>query len=268
MSATDKLRVEHDGHVVTLTLDMPDTRNALTDPDLRDALVGACAEIDADLEVRCAILTGAGRAFSSGGNLKHMADGVGMFGGTTAEVRDGYRAGIQQVARALWRCEVPMIAAVNGPAYGAGCDTACYCDIRIASTRATFAENFVAVGIIPGDGGAWLLPRQLGLARAAEMTFTADPIDADTALAWGLVTRVVEPEELLPEAHRLAARIARNPPRQLRMAKRLLRQGLDTTLDQTLEASASLQAICHGTEDHAEAVAALLERREPTFTGR
>jgi len=268
MSPSEHLRYEQNGHVVTLTLDQPDTRNALTDRDLCTAIVEAVERIGVDPAVRCAILTGAGKAFSSGGNLKHMRDRTGTFAGDPADVRDGYREGIQRVPRAMWACEVPLIAAVNGPAYGAGCDLTLMCDLRIASTAATFAENFVAVGLVPGDGGAWLLPRQIGLARAAEMTFTADPVDAATALDWGLVSRVVEPDELLPAAHELAARIARNPPRQLRMAKRLLREGLNTRLDSMLESASAFQGLCHHTEDHAEAVAALLERRTPTFTGR
>lgn len=265
---TDKLLYEQEGHIVTLTFNMPETRNALTDPDLAHAIVEAMGRINADMSVRCAIVTGAGKAFSSGGNLKHMKDKVSIFGGDALEARDGYRGGIQQVARAMWECEVPLIAAVNGPSYGAGCDTACLCDIRIASTRATFAENFVRVGLISGDGGAWLLPRQIGLSRAAEMTFTGEPVDAATALEWGLVSQVTEPEELLPEARNLAARIAYNPPRQLRLAKRLLREGLNTRLDTVLELAAAYQGACHQTEDHAEAVDALLEKRAAVFVGK
>lgn len=265
---SDKLIYEQDGHVVTLTLNMPEARNPLTDHDLCDAIVAAMARISADQSVRVAILTGAGKAFSSGGNLKHMKDKQGTFAGDAVAVKDGYRLGIQRVARAMWDCEVPLIAAVNGPAYGAGCDTTCLCDIRIASTRATFAENFVNVGLISGDGGAWLLPRQVGLSRAAEMTFTADPVDADTALAWGLVSKVVEPEALMDEARALAARIARNPPRQLRMAKRLLREGLNTRLSSVLQLAAAYQGACHQTADHDEAVDALLEKRPAVFDGR
>lgn len=210
---TEKLLYDQDGHVVTLTFNMPETRNALTDADLCDAIVAAMARIQADQSVRCAILTGAGSAFSSGGNLMHMKEKSSIFGGDAVDIKDGYRRGIQRVAKAIWECEVPLIAAVNGPAYGAGCDTTCLYDIRIASTRATFAENFVRVGLISGDGGAWLLPRQIGLSRAAKMTFTAEPVDAATALEWGLVSTLTEPEDLLPEARALAARIARNPPR-------------------------------------------------------
>ena len=264
----EKLLYDRDGHVVTVTFNMPETRNALTDLDLCAAIVEAMHRIGADQSVRCAIVTGAGKAFSSGGNLKHMKEKSSIFGGDAVAVKDGYRNGIQQVARAMWECEVPLIAAVNGPSYGAGCDTTCLCDIRIASTTASFAENFVRVGLISGDGGAWLLPRQIGLSRAAEMTFTAEPVDAATALEWGLVSKVVEPDELLPEARALAARIARNPPRHLRMAKRLLREGLNTRFDSLLQLAAAYQGACHQTQDHEEAVDSLLEKREPEFTGR
>ena len=161
-----------------------------------------------------------------------------------------------------------MSAAVNGPAYGAGCDLTLFGAIRIASETAVFAENFVNVGIISGDGGAWILPRQVGLSRAAEMAFTSDPIDAQTALDWGLVSRVTPPEGLLAAAMDLARRIARNPPRQLRLTKRLMREGTVASLDQVLELSAAYQGAVHQTEDHAEAVAALLERRDGTFTGK
>lgn len=264
---TEKLLFEQQDHVVTLTFNMPETRNALTDQDLAKAIVDAMHRINTDMSVRCAIVTGAGKAFSSGGNLKHMKDKVSIFGGDALEARDGYRGGIQQVAKAMWECEVPLIAAVNGPAYGAGCDTTCLCDIRIASTAATFAENFVRVGLISGDGGAWLLPRQIGLSRAAEMTFTGEPVNAATALEWGLVSKVVEPGELIAEARKLANRIAYNPPRQLRLAKRLLREGLNTRLDSVLELAAAFQGICHQTGDHDEAVDALLEKRPAVFKG-
>ncbi|MCV0424381.1 MAG: crotonase/enoyl-CoA hydratase family protein [Roseibium sp.] len=265
---TQKLLFTQQGHIVTLTLNMPETRNVLTDADLCEAVVEAMHKINRDQSVRCAILTGAGKAFSSGGNLKHMKQKTSIFGGDAIDAKDGYRAGIQRLAKAVWECEVPLIAAVNGPAYGAGCDVTCLCDIRVASTRATFAENFVRVGLISGDGGAWLLPRQVGLSRAAEMAFTGDPIDAETALSWGLVSKLTEPEDLMQEATKLAERIAQNPPRQLRMTKRLIREGLNTRFDSLLELAAAYQGACHQTEDHAEAVDALLEKRAASFTGR
>jgi enoyl-CoA hydratase/carnithine racemase len=151
---------------------------------------------------------------------------------------------------------VPTIAAVNGPAIGAGCDLACMCDIRIASTEARFAESFVKLGIIPGDGGAWWLQRVIGYARAAELSFTGEIIDAQTALGIGLVSRVVSAAELLPSARALAGRIAANPAPALRMAKRLLRHAQTSRLDETLELSAAMQALAHHTGEHDAAVAA------------
>jgi enoyl-CoA hydratase/carnithine racemase len=231
------------------------------------AFEDAIASVNADRTVRVVVLAANGPAFSSGGNVKHMRDRVGMFGGAPADVRDGYRQGIQRIPKALYHCEVPVIAAVGGPAIGAGCDLALMCDMRVASTAAKFAESFVKLGIIPGDGGAWLLPRAVGLARAAEMAFTGDAIDAETALEWGLVSRVVEPDELLPTAHALAARVAANPPQALRMTKKLLREGQHQSLESLLELSAAMQALAHHTRDHHEAVAAMLEKRPPKFVG-
>jgi enoyl-CoA hydratase/carnithine racemase len=164
--------------------------------------------------------------------------------------------------------EAPSIAAVNGPAIGAGCDLACMCDIRIASEKAQFAESFLKLGLVPGDGGAWLLPRIVGTSMAAELTYTGETLDAQRALACGLVSRVVPHEQLLPTARALAARIAGNPPQALRLSKRLLRESQHARLPDILELSAAFQAIVHESADHAEAVRAVLERRVPTFTGR
>jgi enoyl-CoA hydratase/carnithine racemase len=264
---SEAVLVERDGTVVTLTLNKPESRNPTTDPDILAALNDAFAQIAADPLIRCMVLTGAGNAFSAGGNLKHMRDREGGFGGNAADVAEKYRQGIQRTTLALYNLDVPTIAAVNGPAYGAGCDMACACDIRIAAADAVFAENFVKVGLISGDGGSWLLPRAVGLSRACEMSFTGDPVDAATALACGLVSRVVPAAELMQAARELAGRIAANPPRQLRMAKRLLREGQVTRLDTLLELAASLQGACHHTLDHEEAVRAFFEKRPPKFTG-
>ena len=253
--------------LVTLTLNRHETRNAISDDEMIEALEVACDRINQDPAIRCVILTGAGTAFSSGGNLKDMRDGVGMFSGTLPDIRQGYRHGIQRIPLAVSRLEVPVIAAVNGPAIGAGCDLAMMCDMRIASEKAVFAESFVKVGLIPGDGGAWFLPRVAGLSRANEMAFTGDPVDARQALAWGLVSEVVPADELLEAANRLARRVAVNPPLALRMTKQLIREGQAASLASLLEMSAALQALAHGTKDHAEAVAAILEKRSPRFTG-
>ena len=201
------------------------------------------------------ILTGAGKIFSAGGNVKDMADREGMFGLDALDQRRAYIDGIQRIPRALARFEVPLIAAVNGPAIGAGCDLVMMCDIRIASERASFAESFVQVGLIPGDGGTWFLPRAIGQERAAEMTFTGDRIDAATALAWGMVSRVVPHDELLSQAHALAERITKNPAHVLRMAKRLLQESRTGSLESTLGMAAAMQPLAHHDDEHEQRIA-------------
>jgi 2-(1,2-epoxy-1,2-dihydrophenyl)acetyl-CoA isomerase len=262
------LRYEQQGHVVVLTLNDPATRNALTGEGMFSAFEQAVLRINADLGIRAVILTGEGKAFCSGGNVRDMSEKSGMFGGTPEQIVEQYRTGIQRIPRALWRLDVPCIAAVNGPAIGAGCDLACMCDIRLASELAVFAESFVRVGIVAGDGGAWLLPRAVGYSRAAEMAFTGEALDAQAALSAGLVSRVVAPEELMKEAMVFAERIAFNPPHVLRWTKRLMREAQHERLDTILEMAAAYQALAHQTEDHAEAVAAMLEKRAPEFKGR
>ncbi len=246
------------GAVVTLTLNDPDARNALSAQAQWDAVVDACDRAQRDPGVKCLILTGAGSAFCAGGNVKDMKNKSGIAAGTPYEIREGYRNGIQRIPLALYNLDVPTIAAVNGAAIGAGCDLACMCDIRVASERAKFAESFVKLGIIPGDGGAWLLPRVVGMSKAAELTFTGDTIDAQQALACGLVSRVVPHESLMSEALALAARIAANSGPALRMAKRLLREGQHTRLDSLLEMSAAMQALAHHTPEHEVAIDAFL----------
>lgn len=254
--------------IVTLTLNRPEIRNAISDPDVIEAILEALERIDGDMSVRAAILTGAGSSFSSGGNLKKMGEQGGVNDPLPAQTRRNYRYGIQRIPLAFEALDVPVIAAVNGPAIGAGCDLACMCDIRIAAQSAYFAESFVKVGIVPGDGGAWLLPRVVGFSKACEMALTGDPVDAAEALACGLVSKVVPDAELLDHARALARRIAANPPHAVRMTKRLLREGQSVKLDTLLELSAAMQALAHATDDHKEAVAAMLGKRAPRFTGR
>ena len=264
---SDELLYEQDGHVVTLTMNRPEQMNALSYQETFEAFVSAADRIQNDLSVRCVILTGKGRAFSAGGNVKQMRERAGIFGSGGMKTRDSYRNGIQKIPLAMYELEVPTIAAVNGPAVGAGCDLACMCDIRLVAEKAFFAESFLKLGIIPGDGGAFLLPRAVGMSRAAEMTFTGDRVYGPQAAEWGLASKCVPEDELLVEANALAARIASNPPEVLRMSKRLLREGQKTDLKGVLELSAAYQALAHQTADHAEAVEAFFEKRTPTFTG-
>jgi enoyl-CoA hydratase/carnithine racemase len=259
------LKTARDGAVLTLTMSQPETRNALTGNTAVDEFVQACDEIRRDRSVRVVILIGEGPVFSSGGNVKDMQRFFQQQISADA-IREEYRNGIQRLPRALYNLDVPVIAAVNGPAVGAGLDLACMCDIRIASEKATFAESFVRVGIVPGDGGAWLLPRAVGRAKAAEMAFTGEAIDAQEALACGLVSRVVAPEALMEAALTVARKIAANPGGVLRMTKRLLREGEHASLDSLLEISASYQAIAHMEPDHHEAVRAFVEKRAAKFS--
>jgi len=261
------LTTDTSNHVTTLTLNRPDTMNPLGATGDGDAFAAACDAINADTEVRCVILTGAGRAFSAGGDIKAMKERTGTFGGTAPEISDGYRNNIHKVLRALYGLRVPLIAAVNGPAIGLGCDLACLADMRIASDRAKFGVTFLKLGIIPGDGGTWILPRIVGEARASELFYTGDVIDAATARDWGLVSRVVEGAALMDEAHALAARVAAMPPHALRHAKNLMRQGRSVTYDTALEMAANTQALMHLTQDHMEGVDALIEKRAAKFTG-
>ncbi|MCT1433470.1 crotonase/enoyl-CoA hydratase family protein [Dietzia maris] len=267
MTPTESLLVQRDGHIETWTLNLPDSRNPISDSSIVEALCERVAAVNADPDVRAVVLTGAGTAFSAGGNVKDMVDRNGMFGGSPYALREGYRGGIQRIPRALYHCEVPVIAAVNGPAVGAGCDLAMMCDLRVASSRAFFAESFVQLGIIPGDGGAWLLTKAIGPMRAAEMALTGDRVPAEKALEWGMVNEVVEPDQLIEAANALAVRVAKNPPHSIRMAKKLLRESQHQSLESLLELSAAMQALAHHTQDHREALAAFAEKRAGDYKG-
>ncbi|MES2264654.1 MAG: crotonase/enoyl-CoA hydratase family protein [Pseudomonadota bacterium] len=258
------LKYGQDGHIVTLTMNDPERRNPLTGNTAVPELLAAIDRIQRDDTVRAVILTGEGSCFSSGGNVRDMALYQEMDG---MRLRQEYRLGIQKLPPALLNLEVPVIAAVNGPAIGAGLDLACMCDIRVASEQARFAESFVKLGIIPGDGGAWLLPRIIGLSRASELTLTGQMIDARQALEWNLVSRVLPHAQLLAGAREIAEAIAANPPHAVRLAKRLLREAMHTRLDTLLEMSAAYQVLSHQSADHREAVSAFLEKRTPSFSG-
>ncbi len=248
----DFIIYEQDGSVVTLTLNSPDTRNALSHPAEYQQIIDACERINLDTSVGAVILTGAGTSFCAGGNVKDMKEQSGMFSGDPLEISDKYRHGIQKIPLALYNLEAPTIAAVNGPAIGAGCDLTLMCDIRLASETAKFAESFVQLGIVPGDGGAWLLQRTVGLSKAYEMAFTGDTITAQEALECGLVSKCVAPEELMKETRVMTARIVKNPPRTLRLSKKLMREGMHVRLDTLLEMSAAFQAMAHKTDEHLE----------------
>lgn len=258
----EEILFEKRERIALLTLNRPDIRNALTGDRMIREFEGACSLVQEDEDVCVLILTGAGTAFSAGGNVKDMQDRAGMFSGDPDQLRDNYRKGIQRIPLALHHLDVPTIAAVNGPAIGAGCDLACMCDIRIAGDRARFGETFVSVGLIPGDGGAYFLPRVLGFSKACELAFTCRVLDAEEALRIGLVSEVVPQEDLMDRSMELAHEIARQPAKTLRMAKRLFCVSYGKTLEETLELSAAFQAVCHHSPEHARALEAMASRRQ------
>lgn len=264
----DNIKFSIENGIAHLVLARDDIRNAYSEQDFTDELCDAISVAQNSDDARVLVLSAEGSAFSAGGNVKDMRDRKGIFGGGPAGTRRGYIEGIQKVPKALYTLDIPSISAVQGPAVGAGCDLALYCDIVIASTRAKFGETFINVGIIPGDGGAWIVPRRVGLQRAAELIFTGRLVDGKEAAEIGLALECVEPDELLPHVMGLAETIASRPPVTARMLKSLLRQSLSSGLFDFLDNCAAMQAICHSTDDHIEAVTAMLEKRSPTFHGK
>lgn len=259
---------EKTGRVALVTMNRPDARNAIgTLEDCQD-LASALMRAHDDPEVSAVILTGAGKAFCSGGDLKAIRERTGIGPQSKPDgTRANYRRGVQLIIRTLADVEVATIAAINGPAIGLGMDIGILCDMRVAAASAKLASSFVKVGIIPGDGGAWILTQAIGPSRAAEMILTGDTIDAEEAARIGLVNKVAPDDQLLTEARKLAERVAVNPPRAVRLAKRLLRESQHARLADVMELSAAFQALAHETADHKEAVAAFSEKRPPKFTG-
>lgn len=254
--------------IAVLTLQRHDVRNALTGTALIDDIVQTVNWANNEPEVSVLVITGEGTAFSSGGNVKEMQSQSGSFAGSPMEIQDHYRRGIQQIPLALHKAEVAVIAAVNGPAIGAGFDLACMCDIRIASTKAQVGEAFINLGITPGDGGAWFMQRLIGYQRAAELTFTGRIIKADEALQLGIFLEVVKPEALMPRVMELAGQIAAKPPLTLRLTKRMMKLAQRSELPDFLDLCACFQAMAHHTDDHLEAVNAFLGKRSPSYRGR
>lgn len=254
-------------NIAIFTLNEPETRNAIS-PAIVQGIVDACDRVNEDTSISCVVVTGAGKSFSSGGNVKDMYDRTGLFSGSPAEARRGYQHGIQRIPMALNSIEVPTIAAVNGHAVGAGLDLALMCDMRIAAEGAEFAESFLRVGLISGDGGSWFLPKVIGLSRAYELTFTADFIDTKKAMEWGMISSVHPGDKLLAEALALARRIARHPPTSVRLCKKLMRESQAMSLSASLEMAAGMQALVQHSDDQTEALHAFLDKRAPRFTGR
>ena len=253
------MREATDG-VLTLTLNRPDALNSFN-VEMKEALLAALKDAARDRSVRVVVLTGAGRAFSAGQDLKErQAPGVADLG---TELRLRYNP----IVLAMRRMEKPIIGAINGVAAGAGISVALACDVRIAAENASFIEVFGRVGLVPDTGSTWFLPRLVGYARAAEMAFTTEPVTAATGAQIGLVNRVVPAGQLMEEAIAMATKLAQAAPLALGLAKRALNRSLESSLEDQLEYEAQLQSIAGRSKDHVEGVAAFVEKRPAKFTG-
>ncbi|MFW5965880.1 MAG: enoyl-CoA hydratase-related protein, partial [Persicimonas sp.] len=246
---------EVDDHIATITLNRPEARNAYSSR-MTAELLEALDDAEYDDAVRAVIVTGAGPTFCAGGDLKAMRDKSGMFSGDPVELRDNYLRGLQRIPRRFDQFEKPVVAAINGHAIGAGLDLSLMCDIRIASSEAKFGSTFARVGVIPGDGGAYLLTRVVGFSKAVELVLTARLIEADEALDIGLISESVEPDEVLERARRTADEIASLPPKAVKMAKAALYRSVDRDIETALQLTAALQSCVQHTDEHLEAVEA------------
>jgi enoyl-CoA hydratase/carnithine racemase len=257
--------------VATITLNRPERMNAFTDVMIRE-WAAAIEDARLDREVKAVIVTGAGRGFCAGADLRG-GSGMGesaQSGGPpgAADRRNWLRDGVHAVPRAVQLLDKPYIAAVNGAAVGAGMDMASMADIRIASDSAKFAMSYVKVGLIPGDGGCYFLPRIVGIAKALELIWSGDTFDAEEALRIGYVTKVVPADDLLRSATDFAQRLAQGPAVAMQLAKRLLYRGMDATWNEAFEMAGQAMAIAQSTEDAREGPRAFVEKRAPKFTGR
>lgn len=260
LPATTDALLTLENRVATLTLNRDDVRNALTGTALIDDIVNVAEWVNGCDDVSVLVITGAGSAFSAGGNVKDMAERGGDFAGDVAECATRYRRGIQRIPLALQNVEIPIIAAVNGPAIGAGFDLANMADIRIASSKAKFGETFLNLGIIPGDGGAWLMQRLIGYQQAFELTLTGRIVGADEAKTLGIALDVVAPDQLMEKTLELANRIASQPPKATRLTKRLMKMAQRMELKDFLDLCATFQGICHNEPEHLVAVNRMLQK--------
>lgn len=253
--------------VTTITLNRPERMNALSAQMIKE-MVSVLDATRQGNDTRVIVLTGAGRGFCGGADLKDLDKPEGLLPQSSAESkRQGLRLGVYPLINGIRSCEVPVIAMVNGDAAAGGCDLALACDIRIGSERTRFMESFARIGLFPGTGGCWFLPRMVGSSKAAEMIFTGDPIGAQEAYQWGLLSQLVPHEELPARTMTLARRIAAGPPIGQRLAKMVMQRSMDMNLETSLELAAASESITLTSEDHREGLAAFREKREAKFRG-
>jgi 2-(1,2-epoxy-1,2-dihydrophenyl)acetyl-CoA isomerase len=260
------LLVEADTPLLWITLNRPRQSNAFSDGMITD-LCRLLQEADWDDDVRVIILTGAGKTFCAGGDVKAMENKTGMFAGDPEELRRRYTKGIQRIPLTIETLHTPIVAMVNGAAIGAGLDLACMCDIRMGCRHSRFGETFAKLALVPGVGGTFFLQRVIGYAKAMELSLTGRIVNADEALALGLLNDLVEVDALKEETEKLARSIAANSPVAVSMIKKAIRQARTAEISGHLDLLAAFQGITQRTQDHFEGVRALKEKRQPHFRG-
>lgn len=258
------LLVEKKGFSVWITLNRPDASNAYS-MEMVNGLVEVLKAADNDNNVRAIVITGAGKHFCAGGDVKAMKNKSGMFAGESNELRETYTKGIQQIPLTISQLKTPLIAMVNGAAIGAGCDLAAMCDLRLVSSEAAFAETFAKVGLVPGDGGAFFLTRLVGFGKAMEMFMTCRTYSAQEAFEMGLANQVVLPNELKTKTENLVEQMVSLPPIALQMTKKALYHSYQHDLNSHLELMAAYQGITQRSSDHFKALDGMVEKKKPTF---
>jgi enoyl-CoA hydratase/carnithine racemase len=261
------LDVSKQGRVMVAVLNRPDKKNAFS-AEMLDDLRSALLTANDDPAIGCIVITGAGDAFCSGGDLGRRSKDGGADSPTPLERKERLQKVTHKVALAVEAFDKPLIAAVNGAAVGAGMDLALMCDIRFAGASARFSEGYIKVGLIPGNGGCYFLPRIVGPARALELLWTGDFVAAEEALRIGLVNHVYSDAKLMDETLAFAKRLGDGPPIQQREIKKLMYQSMHTDLRTSLELASSHMAVVQSTADYKEAIAAFKEKRQPKFQGR
>lgn len=261
------LQLLRDNHILWVTLDNVEQSNAIS-LEMIESLTTVLRFADFDSDVRVIILTGAGNSFCAGGDIKAMEQKSGMFQGEPNELRLRYMNGIQQIPLVIESLSTPLIAMVNGPAMGAGCDLAMMCDLRVGTAKSRFGETFVKLGLVPGDGGSYFLQRVIGFSRAMQLSLTGDIIGGEEALKWGLVNYLVDEVKLKEETEKIALKIAENAPIAVQMTKKTLKTAYRNDLQTVLDLAAAYQGITQRTEDHFTALSGMKEKRKVTFTGK
>lgn len=264
---SDLLVSLNDHGILSITLNRAEASNAFSD-EMIHSLVTVLDHAEHDTKVRVIIFSGAGKNFCAGGDVKAMHEESGMFAGASDELRRRYQAGIQRIPIAMERLSKPTIAVVHGAAVGAGCDFACMSDMRVGGPKTFFAETFAKLGLVPGDGGTFFLPRVIGWSRAMEMFMTGRKVAATQALNWNLLNYMTEEGQELKKAMELAHECLEMAPIAQQLTKKAMRLSWKGELQQALDMLAAFQGISQRTADHKDAVSALLEKRSPTFKGQ